>query len=54
MSLQIIADPTPVSSITLPLASIGPQSRLFQSFVGGSLEHGFKTLGVVLGFLERT
>uniref|UniRef100_A0A250YF12 Carcinoembryonic antigen-related cell adhesion molecule 8 n=1 Tax=Castor canadensis TaxID=51338 RepID=A0A250YF12_CASCN len=30
-SLQIIADPTPASSTTLPLASIGPQSRTLQS-----------------------
>ena len=38
-SVRMTVDPTPASSITLSLASIGPQSRPSQSLVSGSLDH---------------
>ena len=38
-SLLIIVDPIPASSITLSLASIGPQSKTLKSLVSGSLKY---------------
>jgi hypothetical protein len=54
MSLQIMVDPTPTLSITLSLASVGPQSIIFQSLKSASWKHERQVLGWCPGFSGKS